>query len=297
MTRNPFVLLSALGLLASPSLLAHSRWIVPSHTILSEKEPVTVTFDIAVSNDIFHADRPYGGKPALDPKAKAEKKPGPGGPGGGRPRPEVKLQALQPNGQIANDILITQAGRKSVSHFTLDQSGTYRFSVVQAPTKMTVFKGADGKPGRQFGEHFEAKALPAGAKDIVHVNGSGRVETFVSHGGQAGDAIKPMASGLDLSITPHPNDLFVNETSEIQVFVNGKPAGKDIKVNITPNGTRYRNDRGIINLVTDDKGKVSLKWAQAGLYLVELEHTVAGSGKTPVEDRFSLFVTLEVNPS
>lgn len=287
--KKNLIVSSLLGLLLTPSLLAHARWIVPSHTILSSKEPEAISFDISVSNDIFHADRPLGGKPTVEPQKK------PDGPA--RPRPELKLEALLPDGKVVSDLPITQAGRKSVASYVLDQNGTYRFSLVQAPSKMTFYKAADGKGGRVFGEHADAKTLPAGSSEIKHVLSSSRVETFVSRNGQAGPAAKPYATGLDFGITPHPNDLFVGETSEIQIYIDGKPAGKDIKIALTPNGTRYRNDRGVINLTTDDKGKVSHKWLTPGLYLVEIEHSTPGTGKNPVEQSFSLFVTIEVSAS
>ena len=54
MNTKPLLALAALITLTSPAL-AHRFWILPSATVLSGDEP-WVTFDAAVSNNLFFAD-------------------------------------------------------------------------------------------------------------------------------------------------------------------------------------------------------------------------------------------------
>ncbi|WP_141734625.1 DUF4198 domain-containing protein [Oligoflexus tunisiensis] len=272
-------------LLLSRPALAHSRWILPSHTVLSGQEAESVSLDVSVSNEIFFPDLPLGG-PSKAP-ADGKKK--------GPPRPDVKLQVKLPDGKT-RDIPVTPMGRKSVGTWLLDQSGTFRFTIFQDGMKFTEFESATGKPERRFGEFVAAAQLPSGSKNIKHVRYFARIETFVSRNGQAGKALDGDGKGMEVKLSSHPNDLFTGETTDMQILIAGKPIEKGVTLNLIPGGTRHRNDRETVTLTTNDKGVVSIKWPKAGFYLLEAEY--ARPGKTPLEeDRYSLFVTLEVFPS
>lgn len=301
--------------LISVQSLAHGRWIVPSDTILSSEEPVTITLDFSVSNDVFHPDHAYGGvalqtlfdayqhkmgkdnkKDPKDKKPKGDKK--------GNKDSEAKakspmakimastrLRSVSPSGKITEDASIVSFGRKSVAALALEESGTYRISVAQDPIHFVSFKYQDGKPGRMFGQLKEV-TLPEGAKDIESVTLINRVQTFVTRNGLTHENIQPQKDGLDVSSYMHPNELFSKEKNKYTLFFNGKPlANQDVK--ITRGGTRYRNDRELIERTSDSNGRFEVQWPEAGMYVLEAEMSEKTEQGTI---SYGLFLTLEVNP-
>ena len=62
-----------------------------------------------------------------------------------------------------------------------------------------------------------------------------------------------------------------------------------------PGGNRYRDQLGEINAKTDEQGKVSITWPEAGMYWLEAElKTDKGVTQPATERRASYSATLEV---
>lgn len=292
--------------LISVKSLAHGRWIVPSDTILSSEEPVTIALDFSVSNDVFHPDHAYGGVPLdslfnayRDDKKGSKKDDKKNSVQVKSPMAKVmastRLRSVSPSGKIKEDAAIVNVDRKSVAALSLDESGTYRISVEQDPIHLVTFKHADGKPGRVFGTLNEVD-LPEGAKDIGSVTLINRVQTFVTRNGLTHENIQPQKSGLDVSSYIHPNELFSKEKNKYTLFFNGKPlANQDVK--ITRGGTRYRNDRELIERTSDDNGRFEVQWPEAGMYVLEAEMSEkTEQGAVSHTMSYGLYLTLEVNP-
>ena len=311
------------AMLISVQSVAHGRWIVPSDTILSSEEPVTITLDFSVSNDVFHPDYAYGGvalqtlfdayQHSMGKESEKGKKVKDGKNNKNselKAQPMVKssmvkspmakimastrLYSISPSGKVTEDASIVSFGRKSVAALSLDESGTYRISVAQDPIHLVTFQHVDGKPGRVFGKLNEVN-LPEGAKDIESVTLINRVQTFVTRNGLTHENTQPQKDGIDVSSYIHPNELFSKEKNKFTLFFNGKPLANQ-KVKITRGGTRYRNDRELIERTSDVNGRFEVQWPEAGMYVLEAEM----SEKTEQGDAshtmsYGLYLTLEVN--
>jgi Domain of unknown function (DUF4198) len=262
---------------------AHGRYILPSHTLLSGKDPQDVTLSASISNDIFHPDKPLGNN------------------GGGKVNTflESIFQQLQatitmPDGSQSEDIHWRAYARQSLADIKLEQSGTYKISFHQSATPLTTFKTADGEKSRVFGNNTP---LPTGATDVIHHTVASRVETYISHNAPNQNALKSTGQGLELIPHTHPNDLFVGEDAEFQLLLDGKPVSKGTLVNLTREGTRHRNQRETAKIETDGQGRFQTNFTQSGFYLLEIEFTAPGQPGSEISfHHHSLYVTLEVYP-
>jgi uncharacterized GH25 family protein len=262
--------------------IAHERYILPSHTILSGEEAQSVSFIASISNAIFHGDKPLGdnGKGVVAPKLAPLFK-------------RLKPIVIGPDG-VSREMSWQAFSRFSVADTQLQQSGTYRIALVQGDVPMTTFIKADGKKGRFFGNKGK---VPSGATNIVKRTTASRVETYVSFNEPNNTALSPTGKGLELTGETHPNDLFVGEALSFQLTYLGKPLHKATKVKVVQGATRHRNQRDEQIIETDAQGTFSLTLSQAGFYLLSANIDVKGKAGSGIDiHHHSLYATLEVFP-
>lgn len=252
---------------------AHRGWIVPAATVLSGDDP-WVTFDAAISNDIFHADHApmrLNGVSAIGPDGKA-----------------VELQ----NGATGK--------YRSTFDLNLTQRGTYKVFTASGGLNAR-WETEDGErrfwpPRGQTPDAAEfAKAVPAKAKNLEVSQSSRRMETFVTAGSPSDTVLKPTNVGLELVPVTHPNDLFAGEKAEFGLIIDGQPAA-GAKVTVIPSGMRYRNGQDAIEVETDKNGKFAITWPAAGLYWLSASYR-DNQAKVPATSRSGSYVaTFEVLP-
>lgn len=252
---------------------AHRAWIVPAATVLSGDDP-WVTFDAAISNDIFHADHAA-----------------------------MRLNGVTVTAPDGSSVELQNASTgkyRSTFDLNLKQKGTYR--IVSASSGLNArWETEDGErrmwPARgaaATAEGFE-KEVPKKAKNLQISQSSRRMETFVTAGSPSTEVLKPSGEGLELVPVTHPNDLFAGEQAEFQFLIDGKPAA-GAKVEIIPGGMRYRNAQNNISLETDKNGKISVVWPQAGMYWLSASYR-DDKAKKPAKTRSGSYVaTFEVLP-
>ncbi|KGJ90607.1 DUF4198 domain-containing protein [Colwellia psychrerythraea] len=260
--------------------IAHERFILPSHTVLSGEEVQSVSFIASISNAIFHGDKPLGdnGKGIVAPKLAPLFK-------------RLKPIVIGPDG-VSREMSWQAFSRFSVADTQLEQSGTYRIALVQPDVPMTTFIKADGKKGRFFGNKGK---VPSGATNIVKRTTASRVETYVSFNEPNNAALKATGEGLELGGETHPNDLFVDETIHFQLTFQGKPLQQSTKVKVVKGATRHRNQRDEKIIETDAQGNFSLTLSQAGFYLLSANIDVKGEAGSGIDiHHHSLYATLEV---
>lgn len=288
-------------LITSHQALGHSRWMIPSHAVLSGEAPEVVTLDISISNDFFHPDWSVGG--ILPEDAARRKKPAkPGKKASIAEKLEyelaasTRLQVLKPGGASDNTTPLIDLGRKTSAAVRLDESGTYRFSVEQNPVYFTWYVDAEGKKARAFGRPEQVRdSLPAGAKNLAGMKLINRIETFVTRNGLSKNTLNPSGQGLEVQYLTHPNELFAGEKASFELLLDGKPLA-NASLKATRGNTRYRNQRHSVELTTDAKGRFAIEWPEAGLYLLESEWERASTEQGIENEVLGLFVTLEVNP-
>lgn len=289
------IFFSIAAMLLAAHVHAHGRWVVPSHTVLSGEDPEYVTFDISISNDIFYPDHAVGGIPEeklANDDAEIRKVP-----------PPIKalldssrIQLTKPDGAVQSDYTLVDFHRKSVASALLDQDGTYRISLVQNPIYFTWFEKPDNSRGRLFGKAEKVKALlPKGAKNIRTTKLYNTVETYITRNDGDGSALEASNNGLELKYLSHPNELFVGERFNFKVLFDGK-AKEGVGMHLIRNDTRYRNDRETIELVSNDKGLVTVEWKKPGLYLLEMEFEKDASEDGVTLETHANYIVFEVFP-
>ncbi|MDY7093020.1 MAG: DUF4198 domain-containing protein [Acidobacteriota bacterium] len=284
--RRPWQALAARGLvlaaacLLTASAFAHSRWIEPSHTILSGDEAQGVTFDLSVSNDIFHPDFPFGG-PTMSRS----------------PLSRAVPTVTRPDGSVDTSAVPEHFARKSVFDVDLAQDGTYTVEVASEPMLLTFWgRPGDQRGGRGFGSKEQvAEQIPDDAVDITTRRIHTRIVTWVTRNAPT----KPALSGQGLELAGvHPNDLFAGESLRFRLLLDGQAAPAGTEIQLTRAGTRHRNDRNRVRAQTDAQGTFEVTLPEAGYYLLEAETETKGAGGTEGVDSetYSLFATLEVQP-
>jgi uncharacterized GH25 family protein len=260
----------ALAALVPLSASAHKTFILPSTTVLSDAGDAWVTFDAAVSNDLFYFNH--------------------------RALPVENLIVGTPDGATLVPQNAHEGKWRSSFDLHLTKPGTYRVAI---PTDglSASYEDAKGEKKRARGTAESiAKQVPADAKNVEITQFQNRVETFVTLGKPNDAALKPSGRGLELVPLTHPNDLFSEEPAKFRFLLDGKPA-KALEVEVMAGGTRYRNAQEQIDLVTDANGEFSVTWPSAGMYWL---HTSIEGG-TPSEPkaksrRAGYTATLEVLP-
>ncbi len=287
--------------LLSTMAMAHGRWIIPSDTIVSGDTPTPVAVDFSISNDVFHPDYSYGGIPlTLLSTGQSEKR------DLSSPRAKyiselmasTRFAVYAPDGSVDRSAAIVNLGRKSVSATALSQDGSYRFAVEQNPIYFTFYTDAEGELHREFGPVSDVQTwLPEGTTGIRGMKLVNRVESIVTRNAVSdiGGAASPR-SGLDVLFEGHPNELFAGESAQVTVYFDGEPVEEGVTLKLTRGGTRWRNDREIIEVATNKSGQASWTWPQAGFYLLELELEKDGPSPDATKERYANYLSLEVNP-
>lgn len=259
----------ALAALVPLSASAHKTFILPSTTVLSD-EQARVTFDAAVSNDLFYFNH--------------------------RPMSLAALVVTSPDGRTLAGENVHEGTLRSTFELPLAAPGTYRVAI-PSDGLAASYETADGKKQRARGNaEALAKQIPADAKNVVITQAQNRVETFVTLGKPDTASLKPIGRGLELVPVTHPNDLFAGEPATFRFVLDGQPA-KGLAVEVVPGGTRYRNAQQQIDVTTDANGEFSVTWPDAGMYWLHASAEGAKPSEPKASSRRAAYTaTLEVLP-
>lgn len=267
MSRLLTIAVTTASLLFATTAQAHLRWLLPSHTVLSDA--AAVTFDASVSNDVFHVARPY---------------------------PLTGLTVLDPEGRAATAHNLLNGARRNVFDVEIDKPGTWQV-MLENTGYFLGYVDRNGERQRWRGDRKALdKALRKARREaegpVAVTESHSRLGAFVTLG--APSAIAPREKGLDIRFDTHPNDLYAGETLTLTVTFDGAPAA-GVELSLVAGGTRYRDTHGEQVFTTDEQGRVSITWPYAGLYLLVAEHE-SDSGIEDVRRRDALLLTLEVLP-
>ena len=250
--------------LSAAAAQAHNAWILPSTTVLSKAD--TVSIDAAVSNDLFVANH--------------------------NPLRIDGLQITAPDGSALKAENEAKLKFRTVFDVTVAQPGTYRIAVLNNGA-FASWKDKAGAQKRARGTPESiAKEVPADATDVVISQSAGRIETFVTVGKPS--PLKPIGQGLELITTGSPTDLVKGERSTFTLNIDGQPA-RDLEVTVTAGNTQYRDKLQETKLKTDAKGQFVVTWPTAGMYWLNATTTdTRTSTPRATERRMAYSTTLEV---
>jgi len=265
----------AISWLASLPLIAqaHRMWILPYETVVAG-DSAWVTFDVAVSNDIFQID--HNG-----------------------PRLEA-ISVLTPDGKIEEPKNLLTGQLRTSLDVNLKLQGTYKVAVVSNNLNAR-WETVDGKRaswperGAKANAADFAAAVPKDAKNLEVSENSRRIETFVTLGAPTTAALKPTNQGLELMPITHPNDLRLDKPSEFTFLIDGKPAS-GVKVTIIAAGSRYRTSPQDVEFTTDQTGVIRIQWRAAGLYWIGASYKDDQAKKPATTRSASYSGTFEVLP-
>lgn len=263
--RTRIALAAIASALAVPLASAHERWLLPSSTVLSKADYITL--DGASSNEVFYFNH--------------------------RPLPvNESLTIVSPDGSKVEPENVVTGKLRSVFDLNLTAQGTYRIAMVSSGVMAMWKEGAENKRWRGPRAELEAN-VPAKATDLSVREVASRVETFATVGSPS--EIKPSGEGIELLAVSHPNDLHAGEAATFAFTLNGKPAA-GLEVTVLPGNMRYRDAQGEIKLVADAKGRVTVKWPNAGMFYVSASINDTEKAEGNIERRASYTATLEVLP-
>jgi uncharacterized GH25 family protein len=250
MTFKKRLLVAALGVatLALPmTASAHRGWIVPSATVLSGD--VWVTFDAAISNELFYPDH--------------------------NPMRLDAVVATAPDGAV-DKIQNGSTGKyRSTFDVALTKPGTWKIGSAAQSVMASYTENGEVKRFRGSPEDF-AKQVPAGAADLKTIKSFNRNEVFVTRDKPTTEVFKPTGKGLELVPITHPNDLVAGEAASFKFLVDGKPAA-DLEVTIAEGGSRY-SPRPDVKVKTGADGVVKFTLPEAGMYWI---NATVRTGATP----------------
>jgi uncharacterized GH25 family protein len=246
---------------------AHKAWLLPSATVLTPDQWITV--DAAVSNDLFYFNHV-----------------------------PLRLDALSivaPDGSTIEAQNPSTSKYRSTFDVHLTQSGTYKLAVINRGVFATYELDGAEKRWRGTAEKL-ASELPKDAKNVQVTESQGRVETFVTAGAPTQKALAPANVGLEMVPVTHPNDLYAGEAASFRLLLDGKPA-TNLEVVIVPGGTRYRDQQNEMSFKTDAKGELQVTWPEPGMYWLETTHQDEKASIPQAQRRRASYVaTFEVLP-
>ena len=246
---------------------AHKAWLLPSATVLTPDQWITV--DAAVSNDLFYFNHVPLRLDSLTISA----------PDG------TKVQPQNPS-----------TGKyRSTFDVHLNQSGTYKIAVLNRGVFATYEENGAPKRWRGTPDRL-AKEVPANAKNLEVTESIGRIEAFVTAGAPTQTVFQATNTGLELVPVTHPNDLYAEEEAKFRLLLDGKPA-TNLEVMVVPGGTRYRDQQNELKLATNEQGEFSLTWPEPGMYWLETTVQDDKASLTQAKRRRASYVaTFEVLP-
>ncbi|HKX77354.1 MAG TPA: DUF4198 domain-containing protein [Novosphingobium sp.] len=271
MIKKTFLLTASAAALTAAPAFAHSAWLKPSTTVLSDQSQ-SVTVDAATSTEPFNAD--HNAMNTDDIKVWA--------PDGTMGKIE---NAARGRYRSTFDVKIDKPGTWRIGTQTSSVSGTFKLNGEDwrvgrmrggmgpaGPGGAAQLAGpapAAGAPPRPAFDPSKVVAsvaeIPAGATDLNLTESQSRNEFFVTSGEPSATALQPTNNGLEMVPEGSPTDLVQNEPGKFRFLVDGKPA-PGIKVKVIPDGQRYRESEASQELTTDAGGAISVGWPVAGFY-------------------------------
>lgn len=240
-------------LLVAPAANAHRTWLLPSATLVDNREG-WVTIDAAVSENLFDLDT-NGLK--LD-----------------------GITILDPDGQPLAPSNVFKGALRNSFDLKLAKSGTYKVSLVNKSVVASYKLKGEVKRWRGSEEEF-LKEVPANAEELRTTRQFARLETFVTAIKPGAWAPKASGSGLEMLAVTHPNDLRSGEKAVWRFLFEGKPLA-NFAFSLVPGGVRYRGILNELRLTTDANGEASVTLPEAGMYWLNANYPAnQGKGANP----------------
>ena len=233
--------LASLALLAG-SAVAHPLWMLPSEFSLSTEEAHWITVDATASHGVFSVDKPIG----LD-----------------------NVTLYNPANEPSRIGPYFKGHRRSVFDVELTDAGTYKAELRTPERYFTHYVvGKRNTQRRIFGNKTEVQEqLPAAAREVKTYAVQTISAFYVTKQAPTREVLAPTGKGFELDALTHPSDIVAGEEAAFRFTFDGSPVA-DLKVEVVPYGTAYRDARRQTELVTNDNGEVRFTPEQGGPHLL-----------------------------
>lgn len=198
---------------------------------------------------------------------------------------EVRL----PDGSIVKPETVLPLKSRVVVEHDMASEGTYRFSTGRRMGRLNKFYELDGETLAM--EDPEA-SIPEGGKLVEFYQSHTMAETYVTRGAPNDAALAPRNDGLEYVALTHPNELFVDETLELQALFYGKPL-EGLAVDVFLSTPHAADDSPLQTLTSSADGMFAFTPSDAGVYLFRSRHRAAapaGSAAPELSHTYTLVI-------
>ena len=169
-----------------------------------------------------------------------------------------------------------------------EQPGTYRITSGQRTGRTA--KAALVKGDWVFLE--DPSKAPAGTTPI-DMQSLTMAEVYVTRGAPTTAALAPVGKGLEFVAVTHPSSIFTGQDAKFTVLFDGKPV-KGQAVTLHAGDDRYADTKAPpVTLVSDDRGRFTVKVARSGVYQIQARYRVAPTPADPVGRSYTYALTFE----
>lgn len=247
---------------------AHPLWILPHEFNVSTDKAEWISIDVTASNTLFSFDHSVGLEHAF---------------------------IYSPDGQKKPVDSYFKGHSRSVFDLHVTQSGTYKVELKRPPFFFTTYKvPGKNRPQRIMANKAQAaKKLPADAQEVKTLLINMSSATYITNNQPSEQVFTPTGAGLELQAVTHPNDIVQGEEVTLKLLLDGQPAS-NLAVELTPSGTKYRNDRNAQHITTDKEGQFSFTPNQAGSWLLFAKTMRPTDNPQADQELLMLYVTFEV---
>lgn len=261
-----FIVLSLYALVVP----AHPRWILPTDFTISGDEDQWISFDLTASHSVFDVDKGISAE---------------------------NVRIISPDGDQNYLRHFFTGHRRSVFDLQFEMDGTYKIYEKRPVFYYTGYKTGNRETVKYIqGNKVEIEGrIPDRARDIRTEVLDMSTMVYVTRNAPTDSALEPKGKGLEIVPITHPSDIVQGESVTVKMMLDGLPvAGVDVE--ITPAGTRYRDQRRSIILKTQGSGLIVFTPDQPGPWL--LATTLYSPENSPMADvRWSArYMTFEVSP-
>ncbi|PSX12353.1 DUF4198 domain-containing protein [Photobacterium angustum] len=222
---------------------AHPRWILPSHFTVSKQGGDWISFDVSASHSTFNFDKAPDSETA---------------------------RVMMPDGRELEPNNVTRGQRRSIFDFYFSEEGTHKVHVNQHPKYYTRYQAGhrDTLKTVEANKANRNQLLPDRARNVYTEVNYTRAESYITVGKPSTKVMEISGEYLEMVPLTHPADIVEGQPVTLQFFFYGKPQA-GVKIDITREGTMYRNRQEQINLVSDKDGKITFTPYIAGRYLLK----------------------------
>ncbi len=178
-----------------------------------------------------------------------------------------------PDGRNERPNFVVKGKRRSMFDFYFEEEGTHKVAINNEPTYWTQYKAGrrDTVKWIKATKAERDALLPEKSRDVVTQVGFTRAESYITVGKPTDSVFKIEGKLLEMKPVTHPSDIVEGEPVTFQFFYNGE-IQKDVKAEITREGTLYRNHQEQIDVVSDENGEITFTPDVAGRYVMKANY-------------------------